>query len=145
MSELWTLDFEASGLNLLHTYPIEIAWYNGTIEREYLIFPCEEWGEYWDPEAQQIHNILRWDLYKYGKMPNEICKQMNEDIQGKVVYCDGGHYDLHWLNQLFNASSYKLGFPLMSRTVDSPEIVAHRALADAKWLWKGLNEQNFTS
>lgn len=139
--QLWTLDFEASGLNLLHTYPIELAWYNGTIQREFLIIPHPDWGEYWDPESQMIHNINRNDLYSHGEKPKVICEQLNADLNGKIVWCDGGHYDEHWMRQLLDIAGISPTFQMASRRGDIPNDapIVHRALADAKQLWEALD------
>lgn len=140
MNDLWTLDFEASGLNMNATYPIELGWYNGTIEREFLIIPDPSWGDYWDPESQMIHNIPRPDLFKYGKKASEICEVLNDDLNGKTVWCDGGQYDAHWMRQLLDVGGVDPTFQMANHFSDfGNEIVRHRALDDAKQLWKWLH------
>jgi hypothetical protein len=130
---VWVLDYEASGLNLGLSYPIEIGYTNGIIEREFLIFPESDW-EWWDDESEKIHNIDKQELYIDGVSPKSICEIMNEDLGQNQVYCDGGIYDFYWNMVLFNAASMEPSFNLTNYDTSGMirESIKHRALDDAK-------------
>lgn len=151
---MWVIDFEASGLSKL-SYPIEVGLTNGHIEYQALIRPLAHW-EYWSEEAQSIHNITRNLLVEEGDFSEVVAKQLNHFLTGETVYCDSAHWDGYWCNVLFsdNAISQKfciadvqelLAAPDASVEVfleqkhlleDSDEYRVHRALDDAKILWR---------
>lgn len=143
MEEIWTIDFEASGLNLTDSYPIQVGYTNGTFEREMEIYPHESW-EHWDPAAQEVHGMSRADLRKVGRPGPEVCKIMNNDLRGKVVYCDGGIYDQHWCFRLFDTAKVEREFRLVPFIPIgmNKNRAAHRALADAKQLWRFIEHEN---
>lgn len=83
------IDFEASSLRSA-SYPIEVAWNDPTGDIEaHLISPAsiERWTD-WSAEAEKIHGISRAELLKDGKSPSWICRRMNEQLAGTVVYSD---------------------------------------------------------
>lgn len=100
------LDFEASSLRST-SYPIEVAWNDptGAIEA-HLISPAgiERWTD-WSIEAEQLHGISRATLLTGGKPPSWICRRMNHQLAGTVVYSDDPEYDQMWLATLFAVSS----------------------------------------
>src|SRR6266702_473695 len=100
------IDLEASSLSST-SYPIEIAWNapDGTIEA-YLISPAHipHWTD-WSGEAEQLHGISRAELLATGKPPSWICRRMNHQLAGTVVYSDEPDYDGMWLAVLFAVSS----------------------------------------
>ena len=140
MEELWTLDFEASSLNMADSYPIEVGYTNGNgFDREMIILPDDSWTD-WDPLSQDVHTIRRKDLFAFGLPIGRVCETMNNDLDGKQVYCDGGLYDTVWLVKLFKTANMNISFTLqyfMGSHKDN-EYVAHRALADAKQLWETI-------
>ncbi len=97
------LDFEASSLASA-SYPIEVAWNlpNGSIE-SYLISPAEtsRWTD-WSLKAQEIHGISPDELVADGKIPAWVCRRMNEQLAGRIVYTDAPDYDGMWLAELFS-------------------------------------------
>ena len=94
------LDFEASSLSR-KSYPIEVAW--GTAEhiQSFLINPGEvkHWTE-WNKESEQIHGLSLDYICKHGEPAEKVAKQMLEDLEDKMVYVDGGHYDVFWKDRL---------------------------------------------
>jgi len=94
-------DYEASGLDA-ESYPIQVAWcdVNGVGESHYII-PKDEWT-YWDFHAQRdVHHISRSMLYEQGKPVEIIIELMEKALMCRDVYCDGGHLDEHWHEQLY--------------------------------------------
>lgn len=86
-------DIEASGLSLV-SYPIEIAWSlsDGSI-RSRLIRTHENWGDYWDPAAEALHQISPEMLRAEGFLVADVALEMNRDLSGETVYFDGSDYD----------------------------------------------------
>jgi len=99
------LDFEASSLRSA-SYPIEVAWNapDGRIEA-YLISPAgiPRWTD-WSGEAEKLHGISRATLLASGKPPAWICRRMNHQLGGTIVYSDDPDYDGTWLAALFAAT-----------------------------------------
>lgn len=116
---LVVIDFEASALTL-DSYPIEVGIAimsvpDGQIESwSSLIRPDPRWdldGQ-WDPDAAKIHGIRRWDL-REGLPAAAVLQKLNARIPyGVAVWCDGGHYDKHWLNALATTASISPSFRL---------------------------------
>jgi len=140
--EIWTIDFEASSLNLNISYPVEVGYTNGKIEREFLIRPMSWWFD-WNEESAAIHGIEQYELITKGTRPEEVCVQMNEDLKGKKVWCDGGMYDQHWNFVLFDACGMKPDFLILHR--HHPDFdekgIKHRALDDAKQLYNYIRQE----
>lgn len=103
-------DIEASGL-ALQSYPIEIAWSlpDGTV-RSCLIRTHETWGRYWDPAAEDLHRISRERLCAEGLPATVVAEEMNRDLEGEILYFDGGAYDRCWLGQLYKAANQQPTF-----------------------------------
>src|SRR6266542_2743563 len=99
------LDFEASSLRSA-SYPIEVAWNDptGAIET-HLISPAgiDRWTD-WSVEAEKLHGISRALLRTEGKPPSWICRRMNRQLAGTIVYSDDPAYDGTWLAALFAAT-----------------------------------------
>ena len=142
MKNFWALDFEASSLNMAISYPIEVGYTNGIMEWSSLIIPHPDWFD-WDPASQEIHGIAREELFAKGKSGPEVCSIMNKHLAGEIIYCDGGMYDILWLHRLFDAADMKPSFKLQNYSLiyKDNEPVAHRALADAKQIWKMINDE----
>ncbi|MDC8785401.1 3'-5' exonuclease [Roseateles koreensis] len=96
------LDVEASGFGR-GSYPIEVGFVDAAGELFCsLIQPEPEW-QHWDPSAENLHGISREVLLKHGKPPGWVAQQLNERLQGQVVYCDAWGHDYPWLARLFDA------------------------------------------
>ena len=98
------LDFEASSLASA-SYPIEVAWSlpDGAIE-SHLISPAsiDRWTD-WSAQAERLHGISRAQLLAEGQSPVWICRRLNEQLAGQIVYTDAPDYDGAWLDELFSA------------------------------------------
>lgn len=98
------LDFEASSLASA-SYPIEVAWSlpDGAIE-SHLISPAgiERWTD-WSAQSERLHGISRAQLLAEGRSPAWICRRLNEQLAGQIVYTDAPDYDGAWLDELFSA------------------------------------------
>lgn len=98
------LDFEASSLASA-SYPIEVAWSlpDGSIE-SHLISPASiaRWTD-WSPKAERLHGLSRAQLLTEGQSPAWICRRLNEQLAGQMVYTDAPDYDRTWLDELFAA------------------------------------------
>ncbi|CAH0497225.1 hypothetical protein NVSP9465_02277 [Novosphingobium sp. CECT 9465] len=116
---LFFIDFEASALTL-ESFPIEVGiaiarGVEGTIETwSTLIAPDPQWtlDDQWDPDAERVHGIRRWDL-RHGLSAVEAMAKLNAFVQpNQIVWCDGGHYDAHWLGTLAIAAGIAPAFRL---------------------------------
>lgn len=113
------IDFEATALTLT-SYPIEVGLAiahgpDSEIEEwSSLILPPAAWDidAEWDPDAEKLHGIRRRDL-RSGKSPGEAMQTLNRMTAGiAIVWCDGGHYDAHWLATLAAAEGVNPAFTL---------------------------------
>lgn len=152
------IDFEASSLDLLSSYPIEvgICFPNGET-KSWLIKPHVLWKD-WSESAARIHCIPRATLAEEGQEISDVVMALNEQITG-TVYCDAWAFDSFWLHRLFKAGKCKPNFELDSITsildseqidkwqsvragiIDSLDIETHRAANDALILhktWKAI-------
>lgn len=108
---LAVIDFEASALTR-ESFPIEVGIAIAVnpsasiMTWSSLVAPAPRWdlASQWDPDAERIHGISRWSL-RQGKAPRETMLMLN-DLLGSVqhIWCDGGHYDVRWLNVLAEAA-----------------------------------------
>ncbi len=98
------IDIEASGFGA-GSYPIEIGFYlpNGQAYCT-LIRPESDWT-HWDASAEGVHGIRRELLLEKGRMPGEICAELNRQLRDQYVYCDAWAYDYVWLAKLFDAAA----------------------------------------
>ncbi len=145
------IDIEASGFGR-HSYPIEVgyvredgqAWCS-------LIQPADDWL-HWDAGAEQVHGISRSAIVQHGRPVAEVARQLNDDLSGRILYCDGWAHDYAWLNRLFEAAGLVPRFKLESvnRLLDDARlarldaerrqafaalgIARHRASSDARAL-----------
>lgn len=147
------IDFEASSLDLIASYPIEVGvcLADGTVH-SWLIEPHVLWQD-WSQSAEQIHGISRPRLEQEGTPVQTVARELNRLITG-MVYCDAWTFDSFWLHRLYRAAGQKPGFQLesISTLLDSDQVriwsdtrraviadeqlVAHRAATDAMILRK---------
>ena len=151
------IDIEASGFGR-HSYPIEVgyvredgqAWCS-------LIEPADEWL-HWDASAEQVHGITRASLLQHGRPVQAVARQLNEDLAGRTLYCDGWAHDYAWLNLLFEQAGLVPRFKLESvnnlldegrlalldgerqRAFAALGIERHRASSDARALQWALHQ-----
>ena len=99
------IDFEASSIGS-GSYPIEVARNlpNGSIEAHLIsLAGIDRWTD-WSAEAERIHGISRSELIEKGESPAWVCRRMNDQLAGRIVYSDNPDYDSAWLSELFMKS-----------------------------------------
>ena len=107
------IDFEASSLDLIASYPIEvgICMPDGTLH-SWLISPHVLWQD-WSQSAEQIHGISRETLEADGIAVSEVASALNE-LLPEQVFCDAWTFDSFWLHRLFRAADMQPAFQLES-------------------------------
>lgn len=107
------IDFEASSLDLICSYPIEvgICLPNG-VTHSWLLKPAPLWRD-WSAEAERVHGIPVERLQQDGHSVIDVAETLNELVPGKAV-CDALTYDSFWLYRLFKAAKIRPGFELES-------------------------------
>lgn len=153
---MWIIDFEASGLSK-QSYPIEVGLTNGSDEYQALIKPMAHW-QYWSDEAEAVHRITRTQLGSAGLDPAHVAHTLNHKLSEQTVYCDSVHWDSFWCNVLFSDNGIHQRFEVLdiqellkgsddhlgaflaarSQLENADEYTVHRALDDAKIIWKAL-------
>jgi hypothetical protein len=159
------IDFEASSLDLIASYPIEvgICMPDGTLH-SWLIEPHVLWLD-WSESAERVHGITRKRLEQEGTPVYEVAAALNELLTGQI-FCDAWTFDSFWLHRLFKTANVRPHFQLesISMLLDSEQIrhwsefrqgvigrlglPVHRAANDAMILHKtweelmGLNNQS---
>jgi DNA polymerase III epsilon subunit-like protein len=107
------IDIEASGFGR-GSYPIEVGYVlpDGR-SRCMLVRPDKDWT-HWDAGAEKMHGIARDTLLSHGRTVAEVAAQLNADLAGRTVYCDGWAHDYSWLAALFEAADQCAAFKLES-------------------------------
>lgn len=107
------LDFEASSLDLIASYPIEVGVClpDGSLH-SWLIKPHVLWLD-WSESAEQVHGISRATLEREGVEVMEVAHALNELLSGQV-FCDAWTFDSFWLHRLFRAATILPTFQLES-------------------------------
>lgn len=107
------IDFEASSLDLIASYPIEvgICLPDGTLH-SWLIRPHVLWQD-WSESAEKIHGISRQTLEQEGVPVSEVAASLNSLLSGPV-FCDAWTFDSFWLHRLFRAANIRAEFQLES-------------------------------
>lgn len=107
------IDFEASSLDLIASYPIEVGiCMPGGELHSWLIRPHVLWQD-WSQSAEQIHGISRDTLNEEGKAVEEVAHHLNR-LLPEQVFCDAWTFDSFWLHRLFRAANVQPGFQLES-------------------------------
>ena len=105
------LDIEESGFGK-ESYPIEVGFVLPDQTKHcYIIQPVAHWT-FWDESAEALHGISRATLLQEGKPVEYVARQLNELLNGKMVYSDAWNYDLTWLGKLFDEAGVPLMFQL---------------------------------
>lgn len=107
------LDFEASSLDLVCSYPIEvgICLPDGSLH-SWLIRPAPLWND-WSESAEAIHGIPRQQLLDEGLEVELVAQALNDHLEG-MVFSDAWTFDSLWLYQLYKAARMKPSFRLES-------------------------------
>ena len=126
------LDVEASGFGR-DSYPIEIGFVLADGQSYCtLIQPAQGWT-HWDPAAERLHGISQEAVRRHGRDVTIVAAQLNRQLQGLTLYCDGWAHDYAWLNRLFDAAGAVPAFRLDSLRVRLDEAEADR--------WHGMKQQ----
>lgn len=107
------IDFEASSLDLIDSYPIEvgICMPDGALH-SWLITPHVLWKD-WSESAEGVHGISRALLEAEGTSVRDVAGQLN-DLLPSQVFCDAWTFDSFWLHRLFKAARTAPAFQLES-------------------------------
>lgn len=107
------IDFEASSLDLIASYPIEVGLCmpDGTLH-SWLIAPHVLWQD-WSDSAERIHGISRATLEAEGSSVRDVAHHLNELLPNQV-FCDAWTFDSFWLHRLFRAAKIRPEFQLES-------------------------------
>ncbi|MCM0613976.1 hypothetical protein KFJ24_15925 [Marinobacter sediminum] len=107
------IDFEASSLDLIASYPIEVGLCmpDGGLH-SWLIRPHILWQD-WSESAEGIHGISRQTLESDGRAVSEVAHSLNE-LLPEQVFCDAWTFDSFWLHRLFRAARVRPQFQLES-------------------------------
>lgn len=154
------IDFEASSLSLLDSYPIEVGICLSSGEvKSWLITPHVLWRD-WSVESERVHGISKDILLSEGVHYKSVAEQLNQVIGHQTIYCDAVAHDSFWLHRLFRASGIKPHFSLecimtlldkdkrgrwqstRQSIINKQKLITHRAGTDAFLLhktWSALN------
>lgn len=117
------IDFEASSLDLIASYPIEVGVClpDGNLY-SWLIRPHGLWQD-WSDSAQDIHGIPRDTLEQEGYPVEDVALALNEMLDG-AVFCDAWTFDSFWLHRLYKAARMRPSFQLesISLLLDSVQV-----------------------
>lgn len=117
------IDFEASSLDLIASYPIEVGvcMPDGQLH-SWLIQPHVLWLD-WSESAEQIHGISRNRLKREGRPVSEVANALNKLLTGQV-FCDAWTFDSFWLHRLYKTADIRPQFQLESiaMLLDSEQI-----------------------
>ncbi|MGP4844488.1 3'-5' exonuclease [Marinobacter sp. 1Y8] len=107
------IDFEASSLDLIASYPIEVGvcMPDGSLH-SWLIAPHVLWRD-WSESAEAIHGISLETLKQEGRQIQDVAHELNALIEGPV-YCDAWTFDSFWLHRLFRSARAESAFTLES-------------------------------
>lgn len=107
------IDFEASSLDLIASYPIEvgICMPDGTLH-SWLIRPHGSWQD-WSESAETIHGITRAELEDEGVAVEQVAAELNALLTSQV-FCDAWTFDSFWLHRLYRAAGMRPAFQLES-------------------------------
>ena len=152
------IDFEASSLDLICSYPIEVGvCLPGGVTQSWLIKPAPLWRD-WSEEAAKVHGISRDLLEQKGHNVIDVARALNRVIPERAI-CDALTHDSFWLYQLFKAAKAPVRFELESiasilsnqqinswaitrrRIIMETGLLTHRAGNDARILhetWKRI-------
>ena len=105
------IDIEASGFGSA-SYPVEVGLVlpNGDVFCS-LILPEPDWT-HWDVRAEEVHGIDRELLLHHGRPATEVALDINQHLQGLIVYCDSWYHDFTWLSRLYQTTNVAPNFRL---------------------------------
>src|SRR5690554_3756391 len=130
------IDFEASSLDLIDGYPIEVGLClaDGSVH-SWLIRPHQLWQD-WSDNAEAIHCITRERLAQEGGPVADVTAHLNRLLAGPVFF-DAWTFDGFWLHRLYRAAQATPPFQLesVSMLLDQSQVkhwagVRHQVIAD---------------
>jgi len=101
------IDFEASSLNLVDSYPIQVGFVGkNKVIQKYFINPksVHSWTD-WSANAEKVHQFPRDYVIQHGLHPHEVAAILNKELMDRHVYCNGYDNDLFWCDRLFTAAN----------------------------------------
>ena len=107
------LDCEASSLTEV-SYPVEIGWGSDLKSiKSCLINPSLYPESYtdWNEKSEKIHGLSRQFLRENGESPESVACQLNDSLNGEVVYSDS-NFDKFWCDRMFYAAKIKREFEI---------------------------------
>ena len=104
MPRIAFLDFEASGLDDDHSYPIEVgfALSTGGPAQARLIRPQPDWT-YWDPNAEAMHGLSREFLFTEGAPATDFVAWLRAHLSDIPIQV-GAAEDVLWFRRLIRAA-----------------------------------------
>ncbi|MDC0661059.1 3'-5' exonuclease [Marinobacter sp. SS21] len=117
------IDFEASSLDLIASYPIEVGVClpDGSLQ-SWLVRPHVIWRD-WSDSAERVHGISRATLERDGRTVRDVAHELNQLLSGQI-FCDAWSFDSFWLHRLYRAANLTPAFQLESvSSLLSPEQV----------------------
>lgn len=107
----YIIDVEASGFGA-GSYPIEVGLALEPGKRFCrLIRPAGHW-RHWDEEAEAVHRISRATLLEHGRPVTEVARELNELLDGRIVFSDAWAVDKPWIIELFAAAGMRQRFSI---------------------------------
>jgi hypothetical protein len=151
------IDIEASGFGR-GSYPIEIGYYMPDGQSYCTLIRPDPGWTHWDGSAEKVHGLTREILAEHGKPVSDVCLELNRQLGGQGVYCDGWAHDYVWLSvmyeaaglvpsfrlkdlrELLNDCSKSLWHPTRAQIEARLALRRHRASGDARILFETLLE-----
>jgi hypothetical protein len=125
LTDLLTLDIEASSYNNDESYPVSIGiagpagqtWYR-------LVCPLEHWDD-WDPVAEILHGIERETAITHGRDAFLVARELNAMLAGKTLVVDSP-WDIQWMKRLYDDVGVSQAFAVALFSDQLPAPVAAR-------------------
>ncbi len=134
----YAISLKASGTNLKSSYPIEIAYTNGTFQRTLFIRPDKTWT-HWDEDQEKKNRISKDFIQQYGFELKDVCDIVNHDLAGKEVLVNNISHML-FMQTLFETSKLQSSFRI--QVIETPILYEkNTTLADAIHLWEWVTQK----
>lgn len=112
------LDFEASGLDLPDSYPIEVGIAQIDHDDKITVWSSliqrpSEWT-HWNDQSEGVHGISRETIAEYGLPASDVALILNTTLGDGIALVDGHRYDSHWADRLYEAAGIERTWELAS-------------------------------
>lgn len=106
------IDIEASSLDPIRSYPIEIAWSIGGGRVKSFLVNLHSVLDHmdWSEASEGVHGIGLDECLESGYEPIHIVNEFLGDLGDAPPFSDGPEYDYHWLRQLFKMAGKEIPF-----------------------------------